>query len=218
MYDDDNKAPEEPAWLEKCRSAATSRKDNEAYYATLAEPAFKNHKITVEAEGRYLCQEPGTIIYGFRVVDLPGAILLYGDIGHCIIQPYNISWLRGAVRSTQYVFEKMGVRRTQFVEEMALGTIANMWDHECYKQAQRTWEEWGSQYYREEQSWVDVVGSFDYEWIEQAYDYPPQAYWHLAALRWFCANIGVESSDKAEGSPGRPVPETPAPPVNGSVQ
>jgi len=77
----------------------------------MADANYKDHVITAESENIFYCAKPGTGFYSFRVVFLPGGvILLYGDIGQLMLQPgAGFEWLKSAVkhnRVSDYVLEK----------------------------------------------------------------------------------------------------------------
>lgn len=84
-----------------------------------AAEAFENHIITRESEIMWLCKRPGTIVYHFRVLTPPGAVLIYGDIGDLFLRQYHRSlpWIRGSATnpdSPDYVLGKVPLR---FVEK-----------------------------------------------------------------------------------------------------
>jgi hypothetical protein len=99
-----------------------TQKDARAAIAEYAADAFKTHELTKLGEGRWICRKAPVVeadgkitkswVYGFYVVLSPGAAMVYGDVGTCLILHYDLrtedaSWLRGAVKSPQYLFEKM---------------------------------------------------------------------------------------------------------------
>jgi hypothetical protein len=86
--------------------------DSRRQVQALAVNAFKDHVLTEEGDGRWLCKRPGTGTYWFRLVTAPSSIIILGDLGECILRPYckqdqAVSWLRGAVNSPGYFIEKV---------------------------------------------------------------------------------------------------------------
>jgi len=82
--------------------------------AEMAKDAFKNHELIEEqVEGPvrcWLCKRPGSSTYHFRVIAAPGALIIYGDVGDNILMAHNrdmVPWIRGSVRSRDYVIEKI---------------------------------------------------------------------------------------------------------------
>lgn len=54
------------------------------------EEALKDHRVTVVSDTRvscWHCARPGTGIYGFYVMVIPGFVIVAGDIGEVIFQP-----------------------------------------------------------------------------------------------------------------------------------
>lgn len=79
----------------------------------LAEKDFANHVITKVADERWLCRNPGSSSYWFFVIVVPGTVIIYGDVGECILQMYErstlatLAWIRGSCDSWDYVLGKM---------------------------------------------------------------------------------------------------------------
>lgn len=89
-----------------------TQEEHRAAIAKFAADAFHEHTLTEEAPQRWLCAKPGTGIYAFRVCLVPGAILVYGDIGDMLLVRFGgagLDWLRGAVRSRDYLLGKVPV-------------------------------------------------------------------------------------------------------------
>lgn len=86
--------------------------------AALAAINFADHVLIEEAPGQWLCHRPGTGIYHFRVAQLRGALVVWGDIGDMIIANGrgSIGWFRGAQGSRDYVLSKSPTaRRDEFM-------------------------------------------------------------------------------------------------------
>jgi hypothetical protein len=96
--------------------------------AEMAAESFKDHVITPEGEGRWRCKRPGTGMYSFRVVTLPGAVVVYGDVGDALLKVsyYTtadiVAWLRGSYAQWGYVAGKLLFREalTEFYPGDAL--------------------------------------------------------------------------------------------------
>jgi len=76
----------------------------------LAEDSFEKHILEEECPGVFLCHNPKTILYSFRIAFLPaGLIVVYGDIGDMMLQRGGEGWLSQAIRHdyvSDYVMEK----------------------------------------------------------------------------------------------------------------
>lgn len=94
-----------------------SLKSYRAKLRRLADDSFKGHVVTpMQTEGpvwMWKCSKPGTWCYGFYVVTAPGMVMTYGDTPEAILRvststaQESLSWLLRAVRSDDYVIEKM---------------------------------------------------------------------------------------------------------------
>lgn len=83
----------------------------------LAAQSFADHVLVAEGEGRWYCGKPGTGIYSFRVVSAPYHVIVFGDIGDALLRVSDrnpVPWLRGAVRSPDYLISKSIWRDTVF--------------------------------------------------------------------------------------------------------
>lgn len=109
---------------------------------------FSEHVITKEATGRWFCGKPGTGIYSFRVLCVPGAVIVYGDIGELILRPYasppdELAWLRGAAKNAKYPEYCLGKcppahKQEEFLSGDAVKYLRNMVDeaHSWYDTCQ----------------------------------------------------------------------------------
>jgi len=90
-----------------------TKKENKIILNELIDEAFANHIITSEQiEGpvkMWYCGRKGTGIYSYRVISAPGMLLVYGDVGDYMLQANDrdlVPWLRGAVKSENYLISK----------------------------------------------------------------------------------------------------------------
>jgi len=83
--------------------------------AEFAADVFKDHEIIKVSEERWLCRNADRkkISYWFFVIVTPGTVIVYGDTGECMLTMYEksipatLGWIRSAVGSPDYLFEKM---------------------------------------------------------------------------------------------------------------
>lgn len=88
-----------------------ARRERREYLLKFYAPSFKDHQLTVQAEGPsggawlYTCRSPLTSFYSFNVVVAPQVILVYGDIGELLLRvtpggfPHEmLRWLRDSTR------------------------------------------------------------------------------------------------------------------------
>jgi len=92
-----------------------------------AKRAFEDHVLIEEhADGLFrcwVCKRTDSIVYSFRVVTAPGALIVYGDVGHHILYRCEdmLPWIRGSIGSRDYVLEKLmadSKATTQFYSEL----------------------------------------------------------------------------------------------------
>lgn len=144
-----------------------------------ANEAFVDHKISREGETSWRCNKSDTGIYLFRVGELPGAIVLWGDIGSLIIDAgmdYNISWLRGSIKSYRYVLEKSSLSKKDWFypgefKELAVERELNEliedgdWSEEAFKEYSQS--------------------SGDCDAADAVYGYSPDILWRYQGLKKF---------------------------------
>jgi len=94
------------------------------YIEEAAKVSFKDHVITKISDNIYECKKTGTVIYRFFVTFIPGSIIVTGDLGGIIFNVRDsnqIGWLRGAIESPSYLFEKIpnSIIKKEFDEDAA---------------------------------------------------------------------------------------------------
>lgn len=95
-------------------SSPMTYKESKEDVRRLSVTEFKDHVLTEEHPKVWRCGRPDSIIFSFRVAELPGAIIIWGDLGTMVIdagKDYTISWLKGAIHSRNYVLEKSSTAR-----------------------------------------------------------------------------------------------------------
>jgi len=161
-----------------------------------AEWAFAKHEVMEEASGVYRCRAPGTLMHGFRVVLLPGATLVYGDIGELLLSRASggagVGWLAQAVRSRDYLLEKCSRRKEMFMpgdaaeyleEHMessgASGELLGLLEQleGAHDDEEFDHRRWCGAFGASVQDGWEVISSF--------YDYVPEVHWCAEALAWF---------------------------------
>lgn len=170
---------------------------------------FSTHEMTEESPGVWLCKRPGTIIYSFRVAFLPGAILVWGDIGTMVLHPganRGIGWLRGAVndgaaKSFSYLFEKVPSehRRMEFMPGDVLEACREAYEEGGYGDAiVRALADWdvGGEPDEQREAWYMAASraGLDCEWYAGYNDYCAEMYWCAYALCWFVKRWAKENA------------------------
>jgi len=120
-----------------------TKKENRATVAQIAKEALAEHSITPEqTEGpvrMWYCGRKGTGMYSYRVIAAPNMLLVYGDVGDYILQVYDkdlVPWLRGAIKSENYLISKMINKGEVFMPKEAVKLLddlvneAKEYDHE----------------------------------------------------------------------------------------
>lgn len=94
------------------------------YIEKAAKESFKDHGIKKILDSTYECKKEETTTYRFYVTIIPGSVVVTGDIGNIIFNVRDsnqIGWLRGAIGSPSYLFEKISNSfiKKEFDEEAA---------------------------------------------------------------------------------------------------
>lgn len=179
----------------------SSRAAIRKHIADNAREAFARHVVTVETEDVWRCAEPGTVIYSFRVCRLPGAVLVYGDIGHLFLRPGMakddvLPWLVGASRSIDYLLEKAEGRHAnirEFYPGLASQLLADRVDAhpDQVEQVRRAWSG-DNDHHAFGSAFMDAFG--DAEVIDQAWYWNSTALWCVEAIRWFVKHLPLRNS------------------------
>lgn len=167
--------------------------ETEACVRETAAEEFAAHVLTVEGPNEWRVGKPGTGIYAFRVLCRPYMVAVWGDLGEWILRisaRESLAWLRGSVRSLDYLLSKVqaGERLTFY----AADAVAMLDDPE-------TVESWGVDRVakiREGIEWADPLTQE--KWLEACRDadlddpplveYPTSgALWLIESLRKFVA-------------------------------
>lgn len=105
----------------------SARHDRRADIERIAKQSFENHVLTPvshDATGQpyaWRCAQPGTSQYAFYVMEGPGCIVQWGDVGDLLIaqgRGYDLAWLEDAINSMDYVLGKSIARQSEFIDEM----------------------------------------------------------------------------------------------------
>lgn len=169
---------------------------------------FDKHVITREGHGVWYCGEPGTGIYHFRVIMVPGRIIVTGDIGDMILHVNHAKPLRWALgckmtpEGTYYPLSKLApeFRESEFQPDDATEWLNDQisehrrWgDRETVRKLIKMAKAWKGCYYKDE---LDRAEHF---WHEMLYehgeepigfrDYEFGIYFRYQALCWFMQHV-----------------------------
>lgn len=85
---------------------------------------YENHEIACVSSPcgtlkRWRCRKPGTITYGFDVIQSDSTLIICGDIGDLVIGRGrgSINWLLGSFRDLSYVSEKCDAGKVDDYDE-----------------------------------------------------------------------------------------------------
>lgn len=163
---------------------------------TLAAEAFKDHVLSDQGR-HWRCARPATGFYSFRVAELPGLLVVWGDIETFVVTQgsgYDLLWLRRSIASMEYVLEKSAFKKNDFVN--------GMWD--AYRARHKIAENYDNGY----EGYVEYVQT-SCDDVDHAYhathDWPPGALWGYWALKKFCELLEVHhEKGKADAKPRKP--------------
>jgi len=77
----------------------------------------------------WICRKPESSFYWYRVIAVPGCLIVQGDVGNRIFTMYDrdpVGWLRGAVDSPDYVMGKCEDKSKDFLVGEAKKLIAEL--------------------------------------------------------------------------------------------
>jgi hypothetical protein len=174
---------------------------------------FDEHQITREHYGQWYCGKPGTGIFHFRVVMVPGSIILTGDLGEMILNVYShrpLRWARGArFRPTEpyYPMSKLShsCRAEEFLPDEATAYLMERIQEarvdgdrkqvKRYIKMTRAWKEVDKFDHREaEREWYQLCYDHGYDDPPGFRDHTINAYFRFQALCWFMSHVNPEDS------------------------
>ena len=175
---------------------------------SIAKEAFKDHCLTSEqTEGpvcMWLCHQLGTGVYHFRVIAAPGFMAVYGDVGDGMLMMYDkdpIPWLRGAIKSPDYLLKKVLKKQTKFFLSEAEGLLQDMIDTsetteeltENTNRVNKIEDNWAKEIESEEE-FARALWSAgeDTEMVERAVDYSSDDLWTVECLKKFIELLDAE--------------------------
>lgn len=165
-----------------------------------AERDFADHLLVEEAPGRWRCNRPGTMIYGFWVLVAPFHIIVIGDIGDLILRcsdRNSLAWLRISVDSHDYVLGKAQWEDKEFRPEQACAHLAELRaseDERDHALADAIDEDWDGE---TGASWDEACHKhwhgFDFP---RCRDHSWRRYYLVEALRWFVRAYNAHDTRK----------------------
>lgn len=84
--------------------------------AELAAKDYAEHIVEPQGLGEWRFRKPGTSIMWSAIIVRPWYVIVYGDVGEWILRHSerdSLAWLRGAVRSRDYLLEKVKAGDTE---------------------------------------------------------------------------------------------------------
>ena len=186
-----------------------------ALVAELSKKSFADHKLTLEGPNEWRCGKPFTVIYSFRVLLRPGAVVVWGDLGEWILRHGDndsLGWLRDAVHSSDYLLEKVQASKRPVEEFYAadalalLKNVSEIEDNHGPVVAQKVVEELEGEdafsltFEGWNRAWFDA-GADEWNRVE----YPSaSSLWLVELLRKFVALESVSAGGGEEDRHGRP--------------
>jgi len=179
---------------------------------------FDKHQITREGPGIWYCGEKGTGIYHFRVIMVPGRIIVTGDIGDmtlCVNHRKPLRWALGCKMrpdQTYYPMSKLShqCRNELFdadaVEAYLIERIGEERKHgdktSCsrYVKMLREWREssYTDQPREAEREWYEICSRHDYDDPPGFRDNDIGTYFRYQALCWFMQHVTPKDERFAE--------------------
>lgn len=178
--------------------------------ARFAAEAFVDHVLTVEGPNEWRCGKAGTVIMSFRILCRTGMVAVWGDLGEWVLRhgdKDSVRWLRGAVRSPDYLLEKVkaGEKERFYVADaeklLADPETDEYWGEGVVAKVRESLESrWGDEMTRDEwyEAWSDAGAD-----EPPGADYPREAaLWLVEMLRKF---VELEAALPQERNPASPL-------------
>lgn len=191
------------------RNTRTKTNNERALEQIRAFKYFDEHQITREGPGLWYCGKPGTGIQHFRVIMVPGRIIVTGDLGDmilCVNHRKPLRWARGArfkPDQTYYPMSKLShhCRNKEFKVEEATEWLEDQ-VREYRRHGDRTQVGYYIKILREwkectvldhpreaEREWYEILYRHDYDEPPGFSDHDIGTYYRYQALCWFMTHV-----------------------------
>ena len=194
-------------------TVSEARKRRHDANAEMAQRAFAEHQIEIilanDMHRHWRCAKPGTGVYEFHVITVPGRLIVTGDIGFLAVERTRdmVAWCSGAVQSIEYFAEKVprSIKTTEYSEEVAEAWCREeLADEDVSDETKAELDDFietvdftnWHQFYTELHASEELSGhvaNCDYPSFE---DYNHNFLWCRQALMWFLASLPSLTADR----------------------
>jgi hypothetical protein len=197
-----------------------TKEDTRNMIFSMAKDSLAGHTIKHEASASdfnvWLCRNPESSFYWYRVITVPGCLIIQGDVGNRMFVMYDknpVSWLRGAINSPDYVMGKCEDKSKDFLpgearkllEQLKAGESPTDEDGNTDDSVVAENEEVRSKVEEIEEAWEYEMDShkfcqayyeagFDTESLECCYDFNSDILWSYACMKKFIELLDTQAT------------------------
>ena len=184
----------------------------------MAKESLANHTIKLDADVSdfrvWTCRNPANTFYWYRIISVPGCLIIQGDVGNRIFTMYDrdpVGWLRGAINSPDYVMGKCEDKEKDFIsgeakillQELRAGEQSEDTDgvvdsdiveenNTLKAKADEVEEAWTDEQDADQFSRAYYEAGLDTESLSSCYDFNSDIIWSYACLKKFIELLDIQ--------------------------
>lgn len=177
-----------------------SRKEYRETIFSLAEESLAKHiikkELSTEDFNIWLCRNPDNSFYWYRVICVPGCVIVQGDVGNKIFSVYDrdvVAWLKGAVNSPDYLMSKCEDKHREFIPGAAEALLKEL-EADDKEQVDKVREDWVDEKDSYQFSQAFYNAGFDTDYLSECYDYNSDVVWSYACLKKFVQLLSTQAT------------------------
>ena len=178
----------------------------------LAKDSLEKHILRQELDTEkfkiWMCRNPDNSFYWYRVVAIPGCLIVQGDVGNRIFTMYDadpVSWIKGAAKSPDYVMGKCEDKRKDFLSGEAKVLLQELLQENDLEECSSKNETLVRKVEDIEEAWYDegdgdqfsrayCEAGFDSEDLLSCYDFNSDVIWSYLCLKKFVELLGTQAA------------------------
>ena len=187
---------------------------------SMAKESLAKHTIKQDADASdfrvWICRNPENTFYWYRIITVPGCLIIQGDVGNRIFTMYDrdpVGWLRGAINSPDYVMGKCEDKHKEFIPGEARALLQELRDGQEIKdedgvvdtfvveendslrsKVEEVEEAWTDEHDEDQFSRAYYEAGLDTDSLGSCYDFNSDVLWSYACLKRFIELLDTQAT------------------------
>jgi hypothetical protein len=197
-----------------------TRESHRSTIFSIAKESLAEHILKQDADVSdfrvWTCKNPKSSFYWYRVIAVPGCLIIQGDVGNRIFTMYDrdpVGWLRGAINSPDYVMGKCEDKGKDFLVGEAKALLQNLRDgqetedehgvvdnyvveenNNLKAKVEEVEEAWTDEHDADQFSRAYYEAGLDTEDLSCCYDFNSDIIWSYACLKKFIEILDTQAT------------------------